>query len=122
MHAPVGEPWAAAALREWISQGRSDRPVTLIGTASEFSIYQTMRLDRYEHVTLRETSDLLDVWKILDGAQSFVGVASAPAVVAAASGLPCAWIMRPAPTPEIRAVIERCVPRGCKVSVVHCRA
>jgi hypothetical protein len=121
MHAPVGEPWAAAALRELLNQSLSGCPVTLIGTASEYSIYQSMKLDRHKSVTLRETSDLLDVWKALDGAHSFWGVASAPAVIAAASGLICRWVLRPAPTLEARAIIERCVPRGCDVSVVHCR-
>ncbi len=67
--------------------------------------------DELPGVELRDCASLADVADAFDGASRFVGIASAPGVVAAGMGVPCDWILRP-------GADERCVPRGCRVSVV----
>lgn len=114
MHAPVGDPWANQVLRELLEMV-GGAPVLLAGVVPEFVEYQRMELDRVEGVTLREIESLKDVWDLCDGASAFIGIASAPAVVAAAAGLPCRWVMQ-------RGADHRSVPRGCDVTLVRAKA
>lgn len=119
MHAPVAESWTHPVLRALLERRSSSRRVWLVGPAAEYSIYQSMRLDQIDGVELRETEDLMAVRELCDGASGFLGVASAPAVVAAGCGLPSRWVMRPGSTAAARAVIDRAVPRGCPVSILR---
>lgn len=111
MHAPVGEAWPNAVLRELLSQQKG-KQVLLIGQPREYATYEQMRLNEQEGVRIRDVSSMLDVWEALDGASSFVGVASAPGVVAAGAGLPCRWAIQPGGD-------ERCIPRGCDVVIAR---
>lgn len=114
MHAPILDGWGVSVLRELIATLRG-REAIIVGDVPDFVAYQRAGLDREEGVTLRETEDLLAVWNLLDGASQFVGVASAPAVVAAGAGLPCRWVMQP-------GADHRSVPRGCDVQMIRGKA
>lgn len=110
-HAPVTDvPGAGAALRELLDRVRG-REVILVGTVREFVAYQELQLDRMPGVRPKEMESLIDVWRLAcEGAAGFTGVASAPAMVAAASGLPCTWVLQAGGT-------KTCVPKGCSVRV-----
>lgn len=111
MHAPV----TAADVESWWTEynamvwsERARRELVIIGTRDECDWY---RRRCYEQVApLREVRTMGEVEAACEGAGRFVGVASAPAVVAAGLGIPGEWLLRP-------TVDERWIPRGCDVTV-----
>lgn len=115
-HAPMqGRPLTRETLALWrsevVSASSSGRRVVLVGTTDELRTYCMLGLDDLPGAELRDCASLADVVDACDGASRFVGVASAPAVVAAGSGLPCDWILRP-------GTDRRWLPRGCQVAVI----
>lgn len=105
--APLMETWRSA-LHSTAALGRR---VVLAGSPAECEVYESVSLNRLPGVEIRSCANLAEFADACNGAASFFGVASAPAVVAAAIGLPCDWIMRPGSD-------ERWVPKGCDVRVV----